>query len=341
MENHFKSSFPKFCLLVFLVLILLTGNPIFGQKLWKAYEKRDYEKFLTLLKSKPKLLYEKDYNGNNIVTNLCVSDDSIAYHYLDAILENCPFYNFNVLDDNQLTPLAYSIGGNLNNLKSLLKKNVNVNLCFKAKISPLIMSIVLGNEPAVEILINHGAKINYQDGDNRTGLIYASMYGYPAIVDKLLAVNADLTIMDLNGNTALFYAAGLQYQNDQDSANNLRTKPDKDVVSLLINKGADINQTNSAFWIPLMYSCDINNYEIIEMFLSAGVKVNHQDREGKTPLMISCSIGDLKTVKLLIDHKADISIKDNSGKTAISYALANNNSEIVTFLKKALEQNRN
>lgn len=167
-------------------------------------------------------------------------------------------------------------------------------------------------------------------------MIYASIYGYKEICQKLLAAGADMTILDKYGNTALFYASGLQYPNDLDAENELFPKPDEDIVSMMINKGADINQPNSVYWTPLMYACQNNNYEIIEKFLSSEViKVNHQDREGVTPLMLSCSVGDLKTIKLLIEHKADISIKDNSGKNALSYALTNNNSEVVSYLRKA------
>jgi len=118
MKVEFKQFGLKGCIYAFLFFFLFSGTQIYGQKLLKAFNKRDYEKFVSLIKSKPSLVYEKDYYGNNIVTNLCIDEDSSAYHYLNAILDNCPSYNLDVVDDKELTPLVCSIFGHINNFRT-------------------------------------------------------------------------------------------------------------------------------------------------------------------------------------------------------------------------------
>lgn len=56
------------------------------------------------------------------------------------------------------------------------------------------------------MLIDSGAKVNQQNYNDATALIYASTFGHKDIVNYLLKNGADATIKDNRGNTALSHA---------------------------------------------------------------------------------------------------------------------------------------
>ncbi|KAM3603137.1 uncharacterized protein V6R79_017092 [Siganus canaliculatus] len=76
--------------------------------------------------------------------------------------------------------------------------------------TPLISSILLPESQTrckfVELLLQKGANVNYQDGVGRTALSYACEKGHLDAVKILVRNNADPEIVDTWGNTALMYA---------------------------------------------------------------------------------------------------------------------------------------
>ena len=56
------------------------------------------------------------------------------------------------------------------------------------------------------MLIDNGAKVNQQNYNDATALIYASTFGHKDIAAYLLKNNANKTIADNRGNTALKHA---------------------------------------------------------------------------------------------------------------------------------------
>lgn len=77
--------------------------------------------------------------------------------------------------------------------------------------TPLISSILVPDGQTrcqfVELLLQRGANVNWQDGHGRTALSYACEKGHLDAVKVLVRNNADPEVMDSWGNTALMYAA--------------------------------------------------------------------------------------------------------------------------------------
>uniref|UniRef100_A0A1A7WT36 Uncharacterized protein n=1 Tax=Iconisemion striatum TaxID=60296 RepID=A0A1A7WT36_9TELE len=78
-------------------------------------------------------------------------------------------------------------------------------------LTPLISSILLPDDQTrgkfIELLLQKGASVNYQDGSGRSALSYACEKGHLDAVKILVRNNADPEIEDSWGNTALMYAA--------------------------------------------------------------------------------------------------------------------------------------
>ena len=59
-----------------------------------------------------------------------------------------------------------------------------------------------------------------------------------------------------------------------------------DVITTLINAGADVNARNKYGSTPLMYASGANqNPDVITTLINAGADVNARDKDGWTPLM--------------------------------------------------------
>jgi ankyrin repeat protein len=72
----------------------------------------------------------------------------------------------------------------------------------------------------------------------------------------------------------------------------------KEIVSLLIEKGADINITNSEYRTPLHQVCVDRNLEIVRHLLDNGANINAKDSDGMTPLFY-CLRRDSEFVMLI------------------------------------------
>ncbi len=87
---------------------------------------------------------------------------------------------------------------------------------------------------------------------------------------------------------------------------------EKEIVKLLLSKGANINILDNFGWNALMYAVVESNTEIIYILLSEGSEVNtirssqNKDKwpEGATPLSIAEEMGNNTIINLLIEAGA-------------------------------------
>lgn len=99
-----------------------------------------------------------------------------------------------------------------------------------------------------------------------------------------------------------------------------------DIIQLLLNYGASINQRDNIGKTPLMYSIDFrtNTYystQISELLIKNNSNVNEKDMNGLSPLHYACLKGKFDTLKLLLANGADPCTFNNNGNTPITYAL--------------------
>ena len=117
------------------------------------------------------------------------------------------------------TPLLLASGeGYPDIVKFLIKNNANVNAVRICGNTPLILvsqNSIMDKDVQliiVESLISAGANINHIGDYGRTSLMMAIDSNSPKIVSKLLECDADITIKDKNGSTALDLARELEYE---------------------------------------------------------------------------------------------------------------------------------
>ena len=152
--------------------------------------------------------------------------------------------------------------------------------------------------------------------------------GYAALVDMAEyqdwnGVESSISTEDINatqpdGMSALFWA--VYYE-------------EADMVSLLLDAGADANVQNRYGLTPLIQSAITGNGEIISMLLDAGADANARTLQGDTALMNAAKAGTVQGVQALIEAGANVEARDGySFQTPLMWAAAFNQAEIVQIL---------
>jgi ankyrin repeat protein len=88
----------------------------------------------------------------------------------------------------------------------LIDHGARVNFKGKDGASALTIAAEQGNAPVARTLLAHGADVNIHNNHGNTALMYAAEYGHPEMIRLLLDAGADMTTKDQDGETALMTA---------------------------------------------------------------------------------------------------------------------------------------
>ncbi|MHC4203403.1 MAG: ankyrin repeat domain-containing protein [Planctomycetota bacterium] len=201
----------------------------------------------------------------------------------------------------------------------------------------------------VELLIQRGADVNAKDTYGCTPLQYAAQTGRTEVVQLLLEAGANISLRDDRGQTALHAILvfsrpkyrGPKYRLSKETlilllnngaGVNLKDKngrsplhlavesADRDIVELLLDKGADVNEKDDASgFTALHHAAQLSRNNIAELLIARGADVNAKDKQGHTPLYVAVN-HDYKVTELLINEGADSSIRTESGRTLLELA---------------------
>jgi tankyrase len=97
----------------------------------------------------------------------------------------------------------------------------------------------------------------------------------------------------------------------------------KQVLEILVRKGAMLNEKNKDFLAPLHIAADNSNYEIMDVLLRNGAKVNVLDGCGQTALHRCAREDNLSACRLLLSYSIDPNIISLQGYSAAQLATEN------------------
>jgi len=138
-----------------------------------------------------------------------------------------------------------------------------------------------------------------------TALHIASAGNKKNIVEYLLKNSANVHIEDGHGNIALKCAID-------------EFEIDKEIVSLLIKYGSNINDQAGDFQeTPLMIATEKYHHDIVDVLLKDGANINLKNIDGQTALHIAVDNKDYKIINLLLNNNANHNIKDNKGNSPL------------------------
>ena len=201
------------------------------------------------------------------------------------------------------------------------KKELVEFLLEKGASEDIFAAAIVGHTDKVAALLKQDPKlINARDGDGKTALHWAALYGQTKVMELLLANKADVNSLDEDGFTPLHWAA---------------TFDQSDAVKLLLANKANMNLKVQKYgWTPLRLTVIHGHMETAEALLNGGADPNAKDDEN-IPLLHQAVIrGKKEMVVLLLDKKADLNKKDSEGETPLDEAEEQGNKEIIELLRQ-------
>lgn len=97
----------------------------------------------------------------------------------------------------------------------------------------------------------------------------------------------------------------------------------KQVLEILIKKGAQLNVKNKDFLTPLHVATENSYYDIMDCLLRSGANVNVIDGLGQTCLHRAAREDDIQAVRLLLSYSIDPAMVSLQGYTATQLAKEN------------------
>ena len=230
------------------ILLLCTINT-FAQNLIKAVEKNDLEKVETLL--------EKGEDPNE--------------------------YN-----EEGLFPLwRATANNNVAMTKLLLENGANVdqeNKTSSGNLTSLIFPSQEGYLEIVQLLVEHGADVNYNAFRGFTPIRIAARNGHLKIVKFLAENGADIDSKAMDGATPLEHAA---------------SKGHYEIVKFLIEKGANVNNKDEEGDFPIGEAAKYGYTDIIKLLIENNADLSLKNAEDKTAYDLAKERGQNKAAELI------------------------------------------
>ncbi len=226
-----------------------------------------------------------------------------------------------------------------------------------AGMTPLHYAAFYGYVPVVDHCLKNGVDLNLKD---RRGLspVWFSVSGKrPAMLKKLVALGADLSIKNPQGDDMLFRAAlagdvevfGILLDNGFkiDGKNAYELTPIQyaargdavDIMKLLVAKGVDPRGGTDPSFTLLHHAVQSGKSAAIHYLLDIGLDVNAKhEGTGMSPLVLATDFGNTDGARALVMRGADLNASDGNGQTPLMLALKKGRRELVDlFLRKGAD----
>jgi len=221
-------------------------------------------------------------------------------------------------------------GRNREAARLLTGQGADVTVARHDRWTPLHQAAGDGEVELVELLLDHGAKVNVCYGSDLNCLIASGTPLHVAIVrdasDRsalrvarlLLAHGAEVSFRTPRGWAPLHYAALAR-----------RTK----IAELLLQHAADIEAKSRHGRTPLHLAVNFSydSTEVVGFLLEHGAHVNARDRDGRTALHLAAGSRRDKTqvADFLLKHGADVNARDTEGRTPLDLARSAKTAELL------------
>lgn len=232
-----------------------------------------------------------------------------------------------------------AVRGDARRVRSLLEAGTSANLPFEYEPGSgefVTLLHILAERADVQTtsnvakeLVGAKASLNARSSLGCTPLIRACFHNYVGIAELLLEHSAHTDVVDDDGRTALATATMLL----RDSQERLPTgdrSHSAQLVRLLVEKKADIEDSSSTGLSPLLHAINHNNADAITALLASGANVV----DGGLHKAIECA--DIDCARALIDAGADPTGTNDEGRTPLDVAFTRGDEAITNLLRDSL-----
>jgi len=211
--------------------------------------------------------------------------------------------------DQQIDELVtLATDGKKEKFVSYVKQQGLLNQTDKDGHSPLFAAM-FGPPELTNEIIALGAPLEHQDKLGFTPLISASLLGYPQAVQNLLKKGANIEARNTDGQTPLLISVlGLAMNQGDTSAvaDNRWHNNWQDVISILLQSGANVNAVDNRGVSPLFVAIFSQDYSLCRSLIKAGANINHQLPNGVSLLRFAKIGSSPEIVDLLVANGAKL-----------------------------------
>lgn len=104
-------------------------------------------------------------------------------------------------------------------------------------------------------------------------------------------------------------------------------------VTKLLEKGKNVNETDSLGNNGVFYALASSHYAILNLLLSYNINSDFANQAGKIPLFYAVDTGHLPIITALLDNGANINARDLNGLTVAMIAVYRKNIELLRILR--------
>lgn len=171
-----------------------------------------------------------------------------------------------------------------------------------------------GDTAVIQSLLAQNADVNARDAKGQTALMHAAANSTPAVVQALLQAKAEINAQDATGETALMHVV-----------ENGRRQHAPELFSYELQNSASITQRMAGHF---------KGPEAASAQKTAASAKAAFDRQ-KSAILQEATQADLAMLKMLVASGANLNTHDKKGRTALFIAAQKHFAALVTFLQKA------
>lgn len=183
--------------------------------------------------------------------------------------------------------------------------------------TPLATAAKKGNLEIGKMLLEAGAKVDYDRDDHGSALTEAASYGRLEFVKFLEENGADLDHMSDGQGSSLHCAA---------------RKGHLETVKYLLSRGVPLNRQNDGQGTPLNGAARNGHVEVIAYLIEEGAEVNRQNDGQGSALNAAARNGHVEAAKLLIEKGAEVNLQNDGQGSPLNAAARNGNVEMIELL---------
>ena len=223
-------------------------------------------------------------------------------------------------DDNDGNALHYAIRfGHEEVASRLLQARIGANKFGLDRYHPIAIALNFNRGRILEKLVSSKGRWDSDTEVLNRLLVGKSGIGKKRLVRYLISRGGRADKL-ASGTTALIAATGYA---------------DEEMLEMLLEAGADVNQTNERGISPLMRASLWANEVAVRWLLKHGADVNHTTPSGNSALSMASFYHHAEVVRLLLEHGADPNLADGKGFTPLESATLHGDRSIVQDLLEA------
>ncbi|KAJ5402677.1 uncharacterized protein N7487_008573 [Penicillium crustosum] len=232
------------------------------------------------------------------------------------------------------TPSAAVVDEHREIVQTPLDRKGNINIHREEYGKALQTAAYDGAEDLVTLLLNSGVNVNDEGGKYGTAVQAAAAGGHETIVQRLISAGANLrsqgghqkrykTIKKRFETEPIRKQCGLHGTALQAAA----ISGNVNIVAMLVQAGADINDIDSLGETPLHHAVYYNHLPVVKFLINKGADVEGIDSEGHSPVLLAALMGHLDILAYLFSSATE-SITNSAVMKKRSLHLASQNGRI-------------